>query len=277
MITYPSIPSYSLSNDYLFLYFHVSYFPVVGNGKGTFGCTLLLFCVGLGLIVTKTMSEALIFNPKAVLGYDIDNNLLEAHGWSRVSVLAQKTSYDNLLDKIRRRVGQLKKASRERMEPKPQAGTEGAVPASPKDDTPGFYEDSMDDEEDLTPEFIRRFTLLKWECLRTGVLLAVLQRLLPKPLLYKQLKENLSMLQIATVLSRQKKRHLKKHGKQEPLCDMPLEEYDLTTGTQQFAFENAIEAEQRWSKLSLDICHIYDGCHLTKMRKTMVEFGHTNE
>jgi hypothetical protein len=92
MITYPSIPCFSLSNDYLFLYFHVSYVPVVGNGKHTLGRTLLFFCMGLGLIVAKTISEALVFNPKAVLGYDIDNNLLEAHGWSRARVLAQKTS-----------------------------------------------------------------------------------------------------------------------------------------------------------------------------------------
>jgi hypothetical protein len=37
-------------------------------------------------------------------------------------------------------------------------------------------------------------------------------------------------------------RHMKKLGKQEPLCDMPLKEYELTTSTQQVAFEKAIDA-----------------------------------
>jgi hypothetical protein len=49
------------------------------------------------------------------------------------------------------------------------------------------------------------------------------------------------------------------------------------TSTQQFSFEKAIKAEQRWSKLSLDVCHVCDGWHLTKMRKTMAEFGHTTQ
>jgi hypothetical protein len=49
------------------------------------------------------------------------------------------------------------------------------------------------------------------------------------------------------------------------------------TSAQQFAFEKAIEAEQRWSKLSLDVSHVCDGCHLTKMSRTMVEFGHTTK
>jgi hypothetical protein len=49
------------------------------------------------------------------------------------------------------------------------------------------------------------------------------------------------------------------------------------TSTHQFAFEKAKEAEQRWSKLSLDVCHVCDECHLTKMRRTMVELGHTRQ
>jgi hypothetical protein len=79
--------------------------------------------------------------------------------------------------------------------------------------------------------------------------------------------------QIVITLSRQKKIHLKKHGKQEPLCAMPLDDYKLMTSTQQFAFEKVIEAEQSWSKLSLDVCHVCNGCNLTKMSKTMVDFG----
>jgi hypothetical protein len=74
------------------------------------------------MIWSKNISEALVFNPKAVLGYAIDNNLLEDRGWSLVCVFSQKTSDDKMLDKIRRRVGQLEKAAQERMENKSQAG-----------------------------------------------------------------------------------------------------------------------------------------------------------
>jgi hypothetical protein len=49
------------------------------------------------------------------------------------------------------------------------------------------------------------------------------------------------------------------------------------TSAQHFAFEKEIEAEQRWSKLSVDICHVCDGCHLTKMSRNMVEYGHTTK
>jgi hypothetical protein len=43
--------------------------------------------------------------------------------------------------------------------------------------------DGTDEEEDLSPDFIKRYTRLKRECLRTGVSLAVLQYPFPKPLL----------------------------------------------------------------------------------------------
>jgi hypothetical protein len=81
----------------------------------------------------------------------------------------------------------------------------------------------MEKEEELSPEFIKHFTRLTWECLRTGVWLAVLQCHFPKPLIYKQLEEDFSMHQIVITLLRQKTRHVKKFGKQETLCDMPLE------------------------------------------------------
>jgi hypothetical protein len=62
---------------------------------------MILFCMGLGFIASKTMSDALSFRPLSVLGYAIDNNLLGAHGWGRVRVLAQKTSDNKMLDKIK--------------------------------------------------------------------------------------------------------------------------------------------------------------------------------
>jgi hypothetical protein len=75
---------------------------------------------------------------------------------------------------------------------------------------------------------------------------------------------------VVITLSRQNTRNLKKHGKEEPLCAIPLDENELMTSAQQFAFEKSIEEEQRWSNLSLDVCHVCDGCHLTKMSRTMV-------
>jgi hypothetical protein len=68
---------------------------------------MLLFCMGLGLISSKTMSEALSFRPLSDLGYAIVNNMLGSHGWSRVRVLAQNTSDDSMLEKIKRCVGQM--------------------------------------------------------------------------------------------------------------------------------------------------------------------------
>jgi hypothetical protein len=106
-------------------------FPVVSPGKVTFRRTMLLLCMGLGLVATNTLSEALTFIPQSVLRYAIDNNLLDTHGWSRVRILAQKTSDIKMLDKIRRRGGQIKKAHKLRMKPKSQAGTEGVVPVNP--------------------------------------------------------------------------------------------------------------------------------------------------
>jgi hypothetical protein len=67
------------------------------------------------------MSEALTFRPLSVLGFVIDNNLLGAHGWSRVRILAQKTSDDKMLDKIRRHLGQMEKAHKMRMKSRTQA------------------------------------------------------------------------------------------------------------------------------------------------------------
>jgi dTDP-4-amino-4,6-dideoxygalactose transaminase len=40
---------------------------------------------------------------------------------------------------------------------------------------------------------------------------------------------------IVITLLRHKTRHLKKHGKKEPLCAMPLDEYKVMTSTQQMA------------------------------------------
>jgi hypothetical protein len=93
---------------------------------------MLFFCMGLGLIVSKTVSEALAFIPESVMGYAIDNNLLEAHGWSQVWFLVQKTSDNKFFNEIKSQVGQLEKDHRERIKPKSHTGTEvGGVPGNP--------------------------------------------------------------------------------------------------------------------------------------------------
>jgi hypothetical protein len=76
------------------------------------------------------MYEALPCRPLSVLGYAIYNNLLGDHGWNRVRVLAQKTSDDKMLHKIKRRVGQMEKAHKVRMKTKIQASPEVLVLAS---------------------------------------------------------------------------------------------------------------------------------------------------
>jgi hypothetical protein len=84
----------------------------------------------MGLIASKTMADGLSCRPLSVLGYAIYNNLLGAHGWSRVRVLAKKTSDDKMLDKIKRRVGHMEKAHKVSMEPKIQASPQVLVLAS---------------------------------------------------------------------------------------------------------------------------------------------------
>jgi hypothetical protein len=180
--------------------------------------------MSLGLFAAKKMADDLAFRPQSVLGYAINNNLLGAHGWSRVRILVQKTSDKKMLEKIRRRVGQMEKAHKMGMEPNTDADPEVMVPGNLNGDEKGPAVDSMEEEEELFPEFIKCFTRLKWECLRMGVSLAVIQYPFPKPLLYKQLNEDLSLHQIVITLSRHKTRHLKHYGKQEPLCAMPLDE-----------------------------------------------------
>jgi superfamily II helicase len=168
----------------------------------------------------------------------------------------------------------MKKAHEMRMKPKTEASPEVLVPVDLMGVKKGVDVDSMEEEEEVSPDFIKRYTRLKWECLRMGVSLTVLQY--PKTSTLQTAKGKIVGAPNLHYSLGGKMRHLKKHEKQEPLCAIPLDEYKLMTSTQQFSFEKEIEAEQRWSKLSLDICQVCNGCHLTKMSRTMVE-GHTTK
>jgi hypothetical protein len=64
--------------------------------------------------VSKTLREALFFNKKAVMGYDIDNNLLKCHGWKSVRKLVQDMTDSDLISHIKHRVGQMQQEERKR-------------------------------------------------------------------------------------------------------------------------------------------------------------------
>jgi hypothetical protein len=69
-----------------------------------------------------------------------------------------------MLDRIRRRARQMKKAHSKRMKLTTEAGPEVVVPGNPKGGEKGPALDFMGEEEDISPEFIKCFTRLKWEC-----------------------------------------------------------------------------------------------------------------
>jgi hypothetical protein len=71
---------------------------------GRYGCVLLFF-IGVGMKVSKTLIRALVFNKVAVIGYAIYNNLLDCHGWKPVRRLVQDASDGSLIYRIKHRVG----------------------------------------------------------------------------------------------------------------------------------------------------------------------------
>jgi hypothetical protein len=76
-------------------------------------------------------------------------------------------------------------AHKMRMKPKTQSSQEIVVPVDIMGVNKGPAVDGTDEEEDISPSFIKCYTRLKWECLRTGFSLAVLHYPFPKPLIYK--------------------------------------------------------------------------------------------
>jgi hypothetical protein len=78
--------------------------------------------------------------------------------WSRVRILAQKTLDDKMLDNIRRWLGQMGKAHKMSMKPKTQASTEVVVPADIMGVKKGPAVDGTDEEEELSPDFIKLYT-----------------------------------------------------------------------------------------------------------------------
>jgi hypothetical protein len=107
-----------------------------------------------------------------------------------------------------------------------------------EDDDPDL--DVMHDTEDLGPDFASKFVCLKWECLKYGVSLDIVQHPFPKPDIYRYLKGDLTLKQICANLMTKNRNRLNKLGKQETFCSLPFEEYESMTPTQQFSFEKEI-------------------------------------
>ena len=169
------------SNYSLFIYFLLTDSQITNHGKGKYGRILLTFLIGVAL-VNKTLKQVLVFDKKAVMGYAIDNNLLDCHGWKSVRRLVQKTTDDNLISRSKRRVGQLQLEERKRRLKRQDNKDSGSSSASDSDSTnKDKYVDIQEEkDDDLTPEFMKKFIRLKYDCLKHGVSLTVLKCPLPK-------------------------------------------------------------------------------------------------
>jgi hypothetical protein len=98
------------------------------------GRVLLFFCLDVGLIVSKILKQALVFNKIAVMGYAIDNNILECHVWESVIKLVQDTTNDNLNSRIKHRVGHMNQDEKKRRSKR-------------KEDESDYEEDKSNDED----------------------------------------------------------------------------------------------------------------------------------
>jgi hypothetical protein len=92
-----------------------------------------------------------------------------------------------------------------------------------EDDDPDL--DVVHETEDLGPDVASKFVCLKWECLKYGVLLDMVQHPVPKPDIYRHLKGDMTLKQICSNLITKKRNRLEKLGKQETFCSLPFKEY----------------------------------------------------
>jgi hypothetical protein len=53
------------------------------------------FFIGVGMIVSKTLRQALVFNKVEVMGYAIDNSIVDFHRCKSLRRLVQDTTDDN--------------------------------------------------------------------------------------------------------------------------------------------------------------------------------------
>jgi hypothetical protein len=135
----------------------------------------------------------------------------------------------------------------------------------------------VDETEDLGPDFASKFLSFKWECLKYGVSLDIVQHPSPKPDIYIHLNGGLTLKHICANLMTNKMNRLKKLVEQETFCYLPFKKYESMTPTQQFSFDKAIKTERRWSNFNLEVCHICQGCHLGTMKRTIVELRNSGE
>jgi hypothetical protein len=70
----------------------------------------------------------------------------------------------------------------------------------------------QEEDEDLSPDFMKKFICLKWDCLPHGVSLASLECPFPKPYIYEMLKEYLDMHEIYDIMLSKWRVHVRRSG-----------------------------------------------------------------
>jgi hypothetical protein len=140
------------------------------------------------------MSASLVFNKKAVVKYCLSKDLIDVRGWARVRNLIHRSSDSGMVSRVKRRVIQL-----------------GKKVEANQDDDPDL--DVVHETEYLGPKFASKFVCLKWECLKYGDSLDIVQHPFPKPGIYKHLKGDLTLKQINSNMMTKKRNRLKKLGK----------------------------------------------------------------
>jgi hypothetical protein len=157
------------------------------------------------------MRASLVLNKKDVMEYCVSKDLIGVRGWARVRNLIHRSTDSGMVPRVKRRVGQLEKVE--------------------ADEDDNQYLDVLHETEDLGPDFASKCVHLKWECLKYGVSLDIVQYTFPKPDIYRQLKGVLTLKQICANLMTKKRNRFKNLGKQETFCSLPFEEYESMTPT----------------------------------------------
>jgi hypothetical protein len=162
----------------------------------------LFFCLDVGLIVSNTLKEAFHFDRVVVMGCDIGNNLLECRGWRSVRKLVQHTTNVDLISRIKRRVGQMKQYEKNRRSKQNKNDDSDYEDDKSNDENSSndstTYQDmdetiELEEEEDLSLDFMKKFTRLKWNCITHGLSEAALECHFPKSYIYKKLQEELDV------------------------------------------------------------------------------------
>jgi hypothetical protein len=135
------------------------------------------------MIVSNILIEALAFNKVAAMGYAIYNKLLGCSGWKSVSKLLQDTTADILISRIKIRVGRMHQDERKKglKRKEDESDYEDSSNSNTSSDQPMDETTEQEEGEDLSPDFVKKFIRLKWDCVTHGVPLAALECPFLKP------------------------------------------------------------------------------------------------